>query len=341
MPEFVEQLFGRAAARVGLRLEARKDGEHLLRDRARPAGARVATASQAVKRLGPPQDHYLKLDLPQGGAPARRARGCGAALARPPAVCRDDRGDARAPARRRRRRRAVHRAVGDGPVRDPLLHLRGARDGPARAARAGMGRARRRGRGRRRARARLPRRAARPHAVGLRAARARGARSRRGQTRDQPRARRGPDRRAPPRQRGARRAGAAALGLPARCRWTPSATRLQQRWSALEERVYRGEEAAKLARDEAERRLAGTRAPARGQAARVRGARHRPARTCAPTSAPRSSDRPVGRGSRRSRGRCARTPRSSSRRWSARMAAERDAGPGGRGRLPLPRRPRL
>ena len=60
MPEFVEQLFGRAAGRVGLRLEARKDGEHLIRAEHVPRALR-SDRLQAVKRLGPPQDHYLKL----------------------------------------------------------------------------------------------------------------------------------------------------------------------------------------------------------------------------------------------------------------------------------------
>jgi hypothetical protein len=60
MPEFVEQLFGRAAQRVGLRLEERRDGEHLLRAEHVPRALR-ADRLQAVKRLGPPQDAYLKL----------------------------------------------------------------------------------------------------------------------------------------------------------------------------------------------------------------------------------------------------------------------------------------
>ncbi len=60
MPEFVEQLFGRAAARVNLRLEARRDGEYLLRAEHVPRALRDDRLA-AVKRLGPPQDHYLKL----------------------------------------------------------------------------------------------------------------------------------------------------------------------------------------------------------------------------------------------------------------------------------------
>ncbi len=60
MPEFVEQLFGRAAGRVNLRLEERRDGEHLLRAEHVPRALRDDRLA-AVKRLGPPQDHYLKL----------------------------------------------------------------------------------------------------------------------------------------------------------------------------------------------------------------------------------------------------------------------------------------
>ncbi len=60
MPEFVEQLFGRAASRVGLRLEQRKDGEHLLRAEHVPRALR-SDRLQTVNRFGPPQDHYLKL----------------------------------------------------------------------------------------------------------------------------------------------------------------------------------------------------------------------------------------------------------------------------------------
>jgi superfamily II DNA or RNA helicase len=59
MPEFVEQLFSRAADRDGMRVEPRKDGEHLLRIEHVPRALRDDRL-QAVKRLGPPQDHYLK-----------------------------------------------------------------------------------------------------------------------------------------------------------------------------------------------------------------------------------------------------------------------------------------
>jgi hypothetical protein len=59
MPEFVEQLFSHAGDRVGMRIEARKDGEHLLRIEHVPRALRDDRL-QAVKRLGPPQDHYLK-----------------------------------------------------------------------------------------------------------------------------------------------------------------------------------------------------------------------------------------------------------------------------------------
>jgi superfamily II DNA or RNA helicase len=60
MPEFVERLFARAAARVNLRLEDRQDGEHLLRAEHVPRALRDDRLA-AVKRLGPPQDRYLKL----------------------------------------------------------------------------------------------------------------------------------------------------------------------------------------------------------------------------------------------------------------------------------------
>jgi len=60
MPEFVEQLFGRAAKRVNLRLDERRDGEHLLRAENVPRALRDDRLA-AVKRLGPAQDHYLKL----------------------------------------------------------------------------------------------------------------------------------------------------------------------------------------------------------------------------------------------------------------------------------------
>ena len=59
MPEFVEQLFSRAAGRVGMRIEPRKDGPHLLRIEHVPRALRNDRL-QTVKRLGPPQDHYLK-----------------------------------------------------------------------------------------------------------------------------------------------------------------------------------------------------------------------------------------------------------------------------------------
>jgi superfamily II DNA or RNA helicase len=59
MPEFVERLFGRAAARASLRLEQRRDGEHLLRIEHVPRALRDHRLA-AVRRLGPPQDHYLK-----------------------------------------------------------------------------------------------------------------------------------------------------------------------------------------------------------------------------------------------------------------------------------------
>ena len=60
MPEFVERLFGRAAARVGLRLEERRDGEHLLRAEHVPRSLRDDRLS-SVRRLGAPQDRYLKM----------------------------------------------------------------------------------------------------------------------------------------------------------------------------------------------------------------------------------------------------------------------------------------
>ena len=60
MPEFVEQLFGRAAGRVGLRLEERRDGAHLMRVEHVPRALRDDRLA-AVKRLGPPQDAYRKL----------------------------------------------------------------------------------------------------------------------------------------------------------------------------------------------------------------------------------------------------------------------------------------
>lgn len=59
MPEFVEQLFSRAADRVAMRVEPRKDGEHLLRVEHVPRALRDDRL-QAIKRLGAPQDHYLK-----------------------------------------------------------------------------------------------------------------------------------------------------------------------------------------------------------------------------------------------------------------------------------------
>jgi superfamily II DNA or RNA helicase len=59
MPEFVERMFGRAAARVGLRLEERRDGEHLMRIEHVPRAIRDDRLA-AVRRLGRPQDHYLK-----------------------------------------------------------------------------------------------------------------------------------------------------------------------------------------------------------------------------------------------------------------------------------------
>jgi superfamily II DNA or RNA helicase len=59
MPEFVERLFSRAAARTGLRLEERRDGEHLLRIEHVPRALRDDRLA-SVRRLGPPQDHYLK-----------------------------------------------------------------------------------------------------------------------------------------------------------------------------------------------------------------------------------------------------------------------------------------
>jgi hypothetical protein len=59
MPEFVEQLFARASGRVGMRIEPRKDGEHLLRIEHVPRILRDDRL-QAVKRLGSPHDHYLK-----------------------------------------------------------------------------------------------------------------------------------------------------------------------------------------------------------------------------------------------------------------------------------------
>lgn len=60
MPEFVERLFGRAADHVGLRLEERRDGEHLLRAEHVPRSLRDDRLS-SVQRLGPPQDRYLKM----------------------------------------------------------------------------------------------------------------------------------------------------------------------------------------------------------------------------------------------------------------------------------------
>lgn len=62
MPEFVEQLFRRAADRVGLRLEERRDapGAVLLRAEHVPRSLRDDRL-ESVKRLGPPQDAYRKL----------------------------------------------------------------------------------------------------------------------------------------------------------------------------------------------------------------------------------------------------------------------------------------
>lgn len=58
MPEFVEQLFSPAPDRTGRRIEPRKDGERLLRIEHVPR-ALGDDRLQAVKRPGPPHDHYL------------------------------------------------------------------------------------------------------------------------------------------------------------------------------------------------------------------------------------------------------------------------------------------
>jgi len=60
MPEFVERLFGRAAEHVGLRVEERRDGEHLLRAEHVPRSLKDDRLL-SVRRLGPPQDRYLKM----------------------------------------------------------------------------------------------------------------------------------------------------------------------------------------------------------------------------------------------------------------------------------------
>ena len=178
MPEFVEQLFGRAAGRVGVRLEAAQ-GRASAADRARPA--RAAQRPAAARSSASARRRTTTASSPSArrcaSAPSTRTRCCSLPAIR----CTPPRSRRCATASRAvdGGRRAVRRAVGDRPVRDPLLHLRGARARSARPARAGVRRAGRRRRGRRRPRARLPGRAARPHAVGVRAARARRARSRR------------------------------------------------------------------------------------------------------------------------------------------------------------------
>ena len=250
-----------------------------------------------------------------------------------PLYARDDRGDARATARRRRRRRAVRRTLGDRAVRDPLLHLRGPRAGPARAARAGMGRAGRRGRGRRTARSSSP-----PTCC---TTSPRSTSCREGSRRRTPR--RCAARpttcarwyRTPSAARSARSAPSRLGCARTICakRWTPQREALQQRWRALEERVYRGEDAARFARDEAERRARGPRTPARGQARRFRRARRgAPGRGKSRRDRARRSAG-AARGTRGhardARGR----HRSSSRRWQRPMRYEREQGREWRGRV--------
>jgi superfamily II DNA or RNA helicase len=60
MPEFVERLFLRAADHASLRLEERRDHAHVFRAEHVPRGLRDDRLA-SVKRLGPPQDAYRKL----------------------------------------------------------------------------------------------------------------------------------------------------------------------------------------------------------------------------------------------------------------------------------------
>ena len=177
-------------------------------------------------------------------------------------------------------RRSVRGAMGSGAVRDPLLHLRHPGHGPARPARSRRGRSSSPW-------SRTPtvpqlvlaRRPARPHRRSTTChARSRHPTPRRLRRATNHRALRRAERQAPRGQRGACRAGRACARTTCARPWTPSATRCSKRYALLDERVYRGEDAARFARDRAEVALEELRAPARVEARRVRAARRRPPR---------------------------------------------------------------